>query len=63
MREHLVVVGERQRGADDLAGVDALGDESPVLFEERPQVLGVVARTAHSSVSGTAAQLRSQAAL
>jgi hypothetical protein len=29
--QHLVEVGQRQRGADDLAGVLALGDHRPVL--------------------------------
>ena len=41
--EHLVVIGQRQRGADDLAGVLVFGDHRPVLIQDRLEVLGVVA--------------------
>ena len=39
LREGLVDVGQRQRGADDLAVL--LGDHRPVLVEDRLQVLGL----------------------
>ncbi len=43
MAKHLVEVGQRQRRADDLAGVLLFGHHRPVLVEDRLELLGVVA--------------------